>query len=83
MGGGNSGTRGPIDLLLCLLFSCFYNNKEHAECFCFVFLISFISELVYLYLDLFPCNIPIVIYSYVPYELAGNLLHTLLPQTTM
>lgn len=39
----------------------------------FVFLIFF-SELSVLYLDMFPCNIPIVIYSSVPYELAGNLL---------
>lgn len=58
-------------------------SSDAAQQNVFVFLISFISELVYLYLDLFPCNIPIVIYSYVPYELAGNLLHTLLPQTTM
>lgn len=52
--------------------------------FDFLFIIFLIFWLVYLYLDLFPCNIPIVIYSYVPYELAGNLLHTLLlPQTTL
>lgn len=66
-------------LFIFSFFFC-YNEKQKTVLLFYFFIrfsfevFFFFSELSVLYLDMFPCNIPIVIYSSVPYELAGNLL---------